>query len=225
MIPVLIKFLNHDEGLFGKIEEFKPFIFGFPLDTLSGFLFLFLCIHTFKFLITLIYYRIHATFLQNAHFEIVNTLFLRLTGLGYLEFKNQSLPENLRKVTVDSYDLIERIFLPILVIMTETITLFCLMLLMCLYNPTFFFNVFFILIIIFTLYSKLISKRIRKKGIAKSLAETSLIQLVQDYVGMYKEIKITNYDNVYTKSFMDLNKISSVSYKTLHFFKSGTKNF
>jgi ATP-binding cassette subfamily C protein len=218
MVPTLIRFITHEKTLTSKLSELRNILGGLPIDNLNYLLGLFVMIFASKFLISIFYYRVHASFLQQSHFEVVNNLFLRLCGLTYLEYKNENSSDNLKKITIDSYEFNERILLPILVILTETITLTFLLLVIFLYKPLFFFITFSVLVFVFWGYKKIINKRIKMAGENKSYADIKLLELVKDYDAMYKEIKIYRCDSKYLNLFKKFNEISSKSYETLHFF-------
>lgn len=152
-----------------------------------------------------IYLNKKAMFLsQEIGFKLSTKIFSNILSRNFIEFKKMEKEEYTALINVKVNIYINRVVLPVLMILTNAIMILILIVGMLYYDFYLVSSLIFVTIILYTIYNKLQKKKLHELSRINSRNSIKINKVINDLIGAFKEIIVTNNKNRYVEDFAEL---------------------
>lgn len=168
-----------------------------------------------------IYLNKKATFLsQEIGFKLSTKIFRNVLSRNFIEFKKMQKEEYTALINVKVNIYINRVVLPVLMIVTNAIMILILIVGMLYYNFYLVSSLILVTTLLYTIYNKLQKKRLHELSQINSLNSIKINKVINDLIGAFKEIIVTNNKNRYIQDFVELEKPFRTSQAKIQFIST-----
>jgi ABC-type multidrug transport system fused ATPase/permease subunit len=152
-----------------------------------------------------IYLNKKTTFLsQEIGFKLSTKIFRNILSKNFIAFKKIQKEEYVALINVKVNIYINRVVLPVLMILTNAIMILILIVGMLYYNFYLVSCLILITTLLYTIYNKLQKKRLHKLSQINARNSIKINKVINDLIGAFKEITVTNNKNRYVQDFAEL---------------------
>ena len=225
IIPTIASFVNQSSESFYLLNQ-KLFFFS-VLSQLNfkNLMLIFLSVFFFKTLFITVVYYFSQSFIADVQKEITNLIFIKNLQKDYANFISQNSSDKTRNIIELTNSFIYQCLMPLVVLITEIgfVLLVCIFLFFI--DPISLISVTFFILILLTLYFKIINKKLYSWGKVKQNFLSQRLKILREAIDGIILIKINNLSNFFLKHFKYSSNISIDLTKRLLFLNNVIKVF